>query len=67
MPEGWDRIDPLILNGRRLEAAKAMMEEFSMSLRDTILALHERFEHLRATRPEDFTVSLDDYWHGVYT
>ncbi|WP_433699132.1 hypothetical protein [Nocardiopsis sp. CA-288880] len=68
MPEEWDRIDELLFHGHTIQAAHAIREQFGpMPLRATIEALSERFEHLRATRPEDFTVSLGDYWDGFYS
>ncbi|WAE73649.1 hypothetical protein OUQ99_00480 [Streptomonospora nanhaiensis] len=68
VPERWDHIDELLFHGHRIQAAYAIREQFGpMPLRATIEAVSERFEHLRATRPEDFTVSLGDYWDGFYS
>lgn len=66
--EDWDRIDELLFHGHTIQAAHAIRKQFGpMPLRATIEAVSQRFEHLRATRSEDFTISLDDYWDGFYS
>jgi len=68
MPEEWNRIDELLFRGRTIQAAQAIREQFGpMPMRATVEALGERFEYLRATRPEDFSVSLGHYWDGFYS
>ncbi|GAA1452533.1 hypothetical protein [Nocardiopsis tropica] len=60
--------DELLFHGRTVQSAHAIREQFGpMSVRATIEALSQHFEHLRATRPEDFSVRLADYWNGFHS
>ena len=68
VPEEWDRVDQLLFDGRRIQAAHALREDFGpLTIHETIVALGERFEHLRLNHPESFNVSLDGYWDHFYS
>jgi hypothetical protein len=66
--EGWGRIDALIFSERLVQALRTIREQFGpMSLHEAVELLDERFAHLRHTRPDEFTVSLDSYGEGFYS
>ena len=58
--QGWARIDPLILAGEA-GAALASIRRWGapMDIGEALEVFDERYAHLRATRPEDFTVPED--------
>lgn len=45
----------------------ARREEFGYSIPETIDAFSERYEQLRKTRPQDLTVSREDYGENFYS
>ncbi|MEU4818270.1 hypothetical protein AB0G03_21700 [Micromonospora aurantiaca] len=65
--DAWQSIDDLIVQRRILPATQAIREAERCSLHRAIDVFAERYEYLRRTRPDDFTVSGDEYWRGVYT
>jgi hypothetical protein len=68
VPREWDRVDELLFDGRRIQAAHALREDFGhLTIHETIVALGERFEHLRLNHPESFNVGLDGYWDHFYS
>ncbi|RKS06788.1 hypothetical protein DFP74_2433 [Nocardiopsis sp. Huas11] len=68
VPQEWDRVDELLFDGRRIQAAQAIREQFGpMTIHETIVTLGERFEHLSQNHPESFNVSLDGYWDHFYS
>ncbi|TDQ52984.1 hypothetical protein [Actinorugispora endophytica] len=66
-PDRWDTVDPLLFEGRVIQAALAVKAQCDATLPETIALLGERVEELRKVSPEKFTVSLDDYWRGIHT
>lgn len=67
MSEEFDRLDDLILNRRVISAMRLIMELSECSLREAIEFFDARYRELRETRPDDFTVSPEEYGRGVYT
>jgi hypothetical protein len=45
----------------------ALREEFGYSIPEALDAFNQRYEQLRETRPQEFTVSREDYGQHVYT
>jgi hypothetical protein len=60
-------IDEYILHGRMFPALKALREDFGYSIPGAIDAFSKRYEHLRETRPHEFTVSHEDYGKDFYS
>ncbi|HEY6791312.1 MAG TPA: hypothetical protein VI365_28785 [Trebonia sp.] len=60
-------IDEHILHHRVLPALLALREEFRYSIPEAIDAFNERYEQLRETRPQEFTVSREDYGKNFYS
>lgn len=67
MTDRWPAIDDDIVRHRMLPALTALREEFGYSTPEAIDAFSERYEHLRKTRPQDFTVSREDYGKNFYS
>ena len=44
-----------------------LREEFGYSIPEAIDAFYARYEHLRETRPQDFTVSRGEYGKNFYS
>jgi hypothetical protein len=63
----WQGIDDLILQRRILNALQAIRERTGCGLRDALAAMSERYEFLRACRPDEFAVSEAEYWEGFYS
>ncbi len=63
----WDQVDRLILAGRRIQAAQAIRAARECAIPDALDALAERHALLRATRPDEFTQSHEDYWTEFYS
>ncbi|BCJ67579.1 hypothetical protein [Polymorphospora rubra] len=63
----WQSIDDLIVQRRILPAMQAIRQAEGCSLQQAIDVFAERYELLRRTRADDFKVSRDKYWRGVYT
>ncbi|MFJ1703411.1 hypothetical protein [Kitasatospora sp. NPDC088346] len=63
----WSKVDPLIFEGRRLQAVMQIREAFGVGLHDGVDLLRGRYEALRSERPEGFKVEHDDYWDGFGT
>ncbi|MFE3106699.1 hypothetical protein ACFXKJ_01900 [Kitasatospora indigofera] len=62
--QSWSKVDPLIFEGRRIQALIQIRAAFDVGLHDGVDLLRERYETLRAERPENFKVEHDDYWDG---
>ena len=60
----WARIDPEILAQRRLVALRSIMVLAGVPLQEGLTLLGERYEYLRSTQPESFTVPHESYWSG---
>jgi hypothetical protein len=60
-------IDEHILHHRMLPALVALREEFGYSIPEAIDAFSKRYEQLRETRPQEFTVSREDYGRNFYS
>jgi hypothetical protein len=60
-------IDEHILHHRILPALIALREEFGYSIPQAINAFNERYEQLRKSRPQDFTVNREDYGKNFYS
>ena len=67
MAERLAAIDEHILHNRIFPALVALREEFGYSIPEAIDAFNERYEQLRETRPEEFTVSREDYGQNFYS
>ena len=61
------RVDELLFAGERIQALQTLQEIAGCGLQQAIDAIGPRFEMLVATKPERFTVSLEDYWANFYT
>jgi hypothetical protein len=62
----WATVDPEILAGHKLLAILAIKAS-GASLTEALHLLNERYELLRQTRPNDFSVPPDRYWDGFYS
>jgi hypothetical protein len=60
-------VDDLLFAGERIRALHALQEITGCDLQQAIEEIGQRFEMLVATKPERFTVSLDDYWANFFT
>jgi hypothetical protein len=60
-------IDEHIVHHRILPALVALREEFGYSIPEAIDAFNERYEQLREARPQEFTVSREDYGKNFYS
>lgn len=65
--DAWLPIDDLIVQQRIIVAMQAIREAERCSLPRAIDLFAERYDHLRRTRPGDFTVSPEEYGRGVHT
>jgi len=63
----WCRVDDHLYRGQRIQAIAAAQEEFGITLRESLEAVHDRWAALKSTLPDRFLMPLDDYWDGVYT
>ncbi|MBR8741614.1 hypothetical protein [Nocardiopsis sp. MG754419] len=65
--EGWTRIDRCILTGS-VAAALALIRERGapMGVGEALDLFDERYEHLKATRPDDFAMDTDDRGRDVF-
>jgi hypothetical protein len=61
------QIDDLILTARILPALQLLREELGCTIHEAIDAFQERYDELRTERPDEFTVSREEYGRGVYT
>ena len=64
LPESVDRD---ILNHRIIFALKEIRETLSCSIPEAIDVFADRYEKLRAERPDDFTVGPEEYGKGFYS
>lgn len=64
LPESVDRD---IVNHRIIFAIKAIREARACTLHEALDIFAERYEELRRDRPDDFTVSREDYGRGFYS
>ena len=67
MTDRLSMIDDDIIHHRMLPALMALRGEFSYSIPEAIDAFSERYEQLRETRPQEFTVSREDYGKDFYS
>jgi hypothetical protein len=65
--EPWPDVDELIFAHRILPALQAIRAQRGCGLREAIDLFQDRYNLLCAACPEEFTVSAEDYGHGVYT
>ncbi|MGK4583515.1 hypothetical protein [Kitasatospora sp. HPMI-4] len=63
----WIEVDPFILEGRKIQAMLRIRAEFGVGIRDGIDLLGWRYEKLRRERPDDFSMSPEQYWDGFYS
>ncbi|GAA4566517.1 hypothetical protein [Planotetraspora kaengkrachanensis] len=59
--------DELILRGQTIRGIKLIKDTFGCSLQEALIFYHDRYRHLRETRPEDFAQSHEEYWKGFYS
>ncbi|MEV5750394.1 hypothetical protein AB0L00_21460 [Actinoallomurus sp. NPDC052308] len=67
MTDRWPEIDELIVHRRIVPAIVILREEFGYGIREAIDAFGDRYEQLRDLRPEDFTLSPEEYFKGFYS
>ena len=60
-------IDEHILQHQILPALLLLREEFGYSIPEAIDGFDKRYEQLRASRPQDFTLSREDYGRNFYS
>ncbi|MFJ5901411.1 hypothetical protein ACIQFZ_39975 [Streptomyces sp. NPDC093064] len=60
-------VDRDIVNHRIIFAIKAIRETRACTLHEALDVFAERYEELRQDRPDDFTVSREDYGRGFYS
>jgi hypothetical protein len=60
-------VDRDIVNHRIIFAINAIREARACTLREALDIFAERYEVLRRDRPDDFTVSREDYGRGFYS
>ncbi|MFE7235902.1 hypothetical protein ACWCRF_36735 [Streptomyces sp. NPDC002405] len=60
-------VDRDIVNHRIIFAIKAIREARAYTLHEALDVFAERYEELRRDRPDDFTVSREDYGRGFYS
>ena len=60
-------IDEDIVSGRVVAALIGIRAELGCGIPAAIDEFSERYERLRAERPDDFTLSRDEYGRGVYS
>lgn len=65
--DGWQEVDALILDNKVMTALQAIIAARGCNLSGALGVLTERYGQLRAARPDDFTVSPEDYWKGFYS
>jgi len=65
--ESWDEVDDLIVQRTIILALEAIRTAQGCDLRIAIDEFAQRLDLLWETRPDDFTVSRQEYGHGVYT
>ncbi|MFF1871709.1 hypothetical protein [Kitasatospora herbaricolor] len=63
----WSKVDPLIFEGRKMQALIQIRQAFAVDIHDGVDLLGERYETLRTERPESFKVRHDDYWDDFGT
>jgi ABC-type Zn2+ transport system substrate-binding protein/surface adhesin len=63
----WAEVDEHIVNRRIIRALKALGDRSGYTLHEALGVFNERYNHLRQTRPNDFTVSPEEYGRNVYT
>jgi hypothetical protein len=65
--ESWDEIDDMIVQRKILSALQGIRAVQGCDLQTAIDEFVQRLDRLWETRPDDFTVSREQYGHGVYT
>ncbi|WP_433328257.1 hypothetical protein [Spirillospora sp. CA-294931] len=67
MTDRWPEIDEHIVAHRILPAMMILRQEFGFGIPEAIGAFDARYRFLRETRPDDFTVSLEEYGRHFYS
>ena len=62
--QAWSKVDPLIFEGRRMQALIQIRQAFDVGIHAGVDLLRERYETLRVERPENFKVEHDDFCDG---
>jgi len=65
--DSWDEIDDMIVQRKIIAAVEAIRTAQGCGLRTAISEFAQRLDLLWETRPHDFTVSRQEYGHGVHT
>jgi hypothetical protein len=60
----WATIDGLLIDRRRLNAAQEITRVFGCGIGDAVTVLGERYTYLKATKPERFPLSDQEFWEG---
>lgn len=63
----WPEIDEHIVNHRILPALMILRQVFGYGIPEAIDAFDARYRVLRETRPDDFTVSREEYGRHVHS
>lgn len=67
MNDEFDQLDRLILERQVISSMILIREMFGCGLKEAIEFFAARYEKLRQTRPDEFTVSREEYGRGIYT
>ncbi|MWA01439.1 hypothetical protein F8568_013820 [Actinomadura sp. LD22] len=67
MTDRWPEIDENIVRHRIMSAMMILREAFGYGVREAIDAFDARYRLLRETRPDDFTVSSEEYGRHFYS
>jgi len=60
----WETVDAALFAGRILDAIAEYRAATGGALREALAAVPERWQQLRSSSPERFTVPTDGYWAG---
>lgn len=55
------------MNHRIVHALKALRDRSGYTIHEAIDVFNERYDRLREARPNDFSVSREEYGRNVYT
>ncbi|MGY0233317.1 YrhB domain-containing protein [Longispora urticae] len=61
------RVDDLILAGRVIQAVQLLKHQRERPLKECLAIISDRYDELRAHRPDEFTQPADEYGLGFYS
>jgi hypothetical protein len=65
--EQWEPIDEWILRGWIINGIRAIREATGAAIPEAIDIYLDRYNRLRASRPEEFICEHKEYWSGLYS